>query len=389
MHLFQILLALLGGAATDTTVLLFPPEGGAGELAWVGEGVAMSIAKQLRVPGIRVFTRDERRDFVEGADLPPNIPLSRASMIRVAQLASADRLITGAWSGSEKNVRLAFRVLDVKSMRLGGELVANGPLSALPELENELAWIILNDGGLSGSLSRRDFKARQRSSPNDAWASFILALDEPDEEEQIALMTKALELHQDMPEAAYRVGRYHFQRGEWALAVKHLKVALSREDQYLDTLFMLGVCQLRQDALTDAIGSYSKMLAFTRTPEALNNLAVAYIRRGEYVLGAQNLVEAHELSKGDVTVALNLAVVRHLEGNHAAALEILDRAAKTNPHWGVVQYLRSRVLEAQGQTEAAKAALAEAEQSGVSMEKLRAEGPRSWTRVHASWEARP
>jgi Flp pilus assembly protein TadD len=336
-----------------------------------------------------MLSRDERNNFVAGADLPPNMPLSRASMIHVAQLASADGLITGTCTGTAGNLRIALRLLNLRTMKLGGELVANGPDSALPELENELAWVILNDAGLNTPFTRAEFKKRTRAIPNEAWSYFVRSLSLSDEDEQVKLLLKALESYPDIPEASYRVGRHYFQRGDWSKAITHLEKGRKRNQTYLESLFMLGTCYMKQDALADAIRSYSTVLSFARSAEALNNVGVAYLRRGDYTLATQNLVEAHNLSKSDPTVSLNLAIVRHLEGNNPAAQSILESTARSSPLRGILQYVLSQVLQAQGLTDAAAAALNEAVKSGIDPEKLKVDGPRSWTRLHTIWESRP
>jgi tetratricopeptide (TPR) repeat protein len=280
-------------------------------------------------------------------------------------------------------------VLNLKAMKMGGELVANGPASALPELENELAWIILNDSGLNTGFSRAEFKKRTRAIPNEAYSLFVRSLSLSDEDEQVKLLLKALELYPDIPEASYRVGRHYFQRGEWSKAITHLEHGRKRNQTYLEALFMLGTSYMKQDALADAIRSYSSVLSFARSAEALNNLGVAYLRRGDTTLATQNLVEARNLANSDPTVALNLAVARHLEGNNAAAQSILEGAARSNPHRGVQQFVLSQVLQAQGQTDEAAAALNEAIKSGIDPEKMKADRPRAWTKILTIWESRP
>ena len=76
-------------------------------LLWVGEGVALSLAAGLRSAGMTALTYDERVRLVEGEDLPTGMPLSRASMIRVAQQASADFLVYGSCSGAAASLQLS------------------------------------------------------------------------------------------------------------------------------------------------------------------------------------------------------------------------------------------------------------------------------------------
>ena len=47
-----------------------------------------------------------------------------------------------------------------KALKLSGEMIANGPLSALPQMENELAWLMLTNTGLESADSRKNFQKR-------------------------------------------------------------------------------------------------------------------------------------------------------------------------------------------------------------------------------------
>ena len=168
-------MALAAPATADTTILIFPPENltKARALSWIAEGLAIALSEECQVPGVETVSWEERIRFVEASDLPPNSVLSRASMIRVAQRLAADRIVFGSYSGSEESLRIELRVLDLKSMRLSGPIVANGSAAALPQLENELAWVILSARRPQRSHLAGEFRARTRAIPNKAYAYFI------------------------------------------------------------------------------------------------------------------------------------------------------------------------------------------------------------------------
>jgi hypothetical protein len=151
-------------AADPKKAVVFPLDSDLGEetLGWLGEGIAHSLGEQLNSRHVVVISRKERIQLIESADLPPGGRLSRASMIRVAQRAAADLLVMGKISGIERNLKIAVRVLDLMTLKLSGEIVANGPVSATPQMENELAWLILSNvgldrGGTRENLLRFDF----------------------------------------------------------------------------------------------------------------------------------------------------------------------------------------------------------------------------------------
>lgn len=388
--LLLLLLCLAAPAPANIAFLVFPPENltKTKTLSWVGEGLAIAISEECQVPGVDTISWEERVRFLEASDLPPNSTLSRASMIRVAQRVAADRIIYGKYTGTEDRLNIELQVLDLKSLRVSGPIVATGPESALPQIENELAWVILSNNGRNGALSRDSFRARTRTVPNKAYAYFINCLAAADEAERAIMLVQALEMHRDFPQASYLLGTHYFQLNDCTRTVQYLTPAL-REAQYLlDAQFMLGTCFLKQENPSEAIQAYSAILARVQCLEVLNNLGVAYMRAGDYPLAVQNLIAARALAKTDLTVGLNLALLRQLQGDEAAALAVLEELVKAHPEQGMLQYLYGTVLGSRGQKEQAATALESAGKLGIDLEKMKRQDPRSWSRIFPSWTRR-
>ncbi len=389
--LFIVMLCLAAPACSGATFMVFPPENRSKvqALAWIGEAVAVSISEQLISPGVESISWEERVRFVEASDLPPNAPLSRASMIRVSQKAAADFVVFGTYTGTEDNLGISFAVLNLKSLKLGGEKAAGGPVSALPQLENELAWAILSDVVHNGTLSRDDFRRRTRTVPNGIYAGFIGSLAVSDEAERAHTLQKILDSYRDFPQASYLLGSYYFANSDCSRALQHLKAALKESQDFLEAEFMLGTCYLKQDDTAEAAAAYNGFVARYRAVEALNNLGVAYLRWGDYALATQNLLEARKIAGSDETVGMNIAILRHLQGEDAAAETILEELVKTDPEQAFLQYLHSLVLDKIGEARKAAEALDRACKLGIDPEKMKRQDLRTWTRIFPSWTRRP
>ena len=383
--MFSLLLALLvlhGSASAEASFLIFPLENRtAPALAWVGEGIALSLGEQMRVPGIEVIGRDERQEYVMRADLPSGFQLSNASMIRVAQLAEADYLVTGWYSGTDDRVDISLQAIDLKTMRKGGGVSARGPVSELPQMENELAYNLLVNAGLNAASDRQAFRERTRRVPNNAYAQFVESLQARSEEDQVAALKRAVALYADFPQALFRLGRYYYEAGKCESAIRYLEPARKWQLRSLESQFMLGVCYLKKNALTDAVRSFSAIVPETRSVAALNNLGVAELRQSDYAPAVEHLTEACRLSRADFAVALNLAILHYLRGDLDAAHKVLEQILAGNPNRPVALYLLSRVLERRGESEKAAEALAQAKRVGADTEKLRTEEPGNWCRV--------
>jgi len=374
-----------------TTFVIFPPENQskAPELSWVGEGLAIAISEEMEMADVETLTWEEKVRFEESIDLPMNAPLSQASMIRVAQKAVADRLVFGSYSGTRDNLQISLRVLDLKSLKLGGEHVANGPVTALPQLENELAWVLLAETGSDRKLSREEFRARTRAVPNEQFSAFVGCLSVGDEAGRAKQLQKVIEQYRDFPQASFLLGAYYFDLGDWARSLQVLKPALQGAQNILETEFMLGTCYLRLEDPSNAVEAYNSLLVRSQSLEAYNNLGVAYLRKGDFPRAIKALAQARVFSESNISVALNLAIANRLQGDAAAALAVLDQAAAAHPDQGMIQYLYGLTLNERGESEKAARALDAAQKLGIDAEKLRRQEPRAWTQVFVSWTHRP
>jgi Flp pilus assembly protein TadD len=331
------------------------------------------------------MSRSKRIELIESLDLPPGAQLSRASMIRAAQQASADWIIMGTFAGGEPELRITVRVLDVKSLKLGGKMAANGPVSALPQLENELSWLILKNSGFEKSFSRDKFAERTRKVPDGSYSLFIQSLGQQSEKERLRLLLKAVGAFADFPQAQFEIGRYYFRNGDYRRALLHLNLGNGGEEAAAENDFMRGTCYLQENQPAQAILLLSRIPSSLRSVEALNNLGAAYLRAGDLAQAQGKLSEARGLSRPDPSVAVNLAIVRHLQGNDTAALGGLEEAIKSHPGNGMLQFLLGFLLKAQGEFEKADAASGRARGLGINVDKLQAEDPKTWSRLLLTW----
>src|SRR5439155_25314179 len=103
-----------------------------------------------------------------------------------------------------------------------------------------------------------------------------------------------------------------------------------------------------------------------------------YVREEDLPLAVNSLKRARELQSHPV-VAMNLGILRYLQGDQDGDLLLLDEEDKSSGGHGLVQYMRSRVLQALGRTQESSEALAEAVRMGIDPEKLKNDDPRGWT----------
>ena len=380
--------AVVGGrTAEPVTFLVFPLENltRAAATQWIGDGIMISVSDQLQIPGVEVIGYDERIRMVEEADLPPNVLLSRASVIRIAQQAAVDYLVQGRLSGGPENLQVQMQLLDMKSMRLAPEIAVSGPAATLPQIENQLAWEILLQAGLKEAVSREEHSKRTRLIPNSAFGEFVRSLGPIDANSRLKLLLKAVEGAPDFPEAHFRLGRIYYQQKDCARAIRHLERAEVNARSVVETRFIMGTCYCKVGALAQGIQEYSSIVPYSKSVELLNNLAVAHLKQEDYASAEKYLVQARSAARTDPVVSANTALLRYLQGDARLALTILEEGTRSNTSNGSLQFLTGMVLLAEGQMERAEAALTQARRLGIDVAKLRAQKPREWTQFLLSW----
>jgi Flp pilus assembly protein TadD len=368
-------------------VIVFPLNGigQISALAWLGEGIAVSISKQLKSRRVKTMERDRRAELTGSLDLPAGEQLSQGSMIRIAQEASADLAVMGAWEGTENKLRISVRALDLKSLKLTGEMSANGSLSSLPQMENELAWLLLTNTGIEKSLSREQFQHRMRKIPNAAYSQYIQSLGASGEDERMRLLLRAVAEYRDFPEAQLLLANLYFHHGDCSSAMAHLDPQSGGSDAGWEGAFIRGNCYIREQNAGEAIQAFLSVLNLSHSAEILNNLGVAYLKQGDNFEGLNTLMEAKALAQNDPIVLLNLSIAQYLEGNGMAAYNALLEAMKSHPEDGMLQLMLGFLLQKQGEDEKAGVALGKAKSLGINVEKLLLEDPKSWLRIYSNW----
>jgi tetratricopeptide (TPR) repeat protein len=354
---------------------------------WIGDGIAESISSQLNIPGIEVTNRYKRAGLLKSMNLPQGANLSRGSMIRIAQEDGADFLVLGEYEEIEKNIRIAVRVLDMKSLKLGGRISANGPISALPQLENELAWLILSNSGLEKSLNRERFRERSRKVPNEAYSLFIEGLCGYGDVDPLSLLLKSIEIHPDFPAAKLALGRLYFRRGSCDHAMKYWTPMFDGGEANLEYEFMRGTCHLQGKQPSQALHAFSRVLEFSRPAEVLNNIGVAYLQMGNTMNALSYFKEAGSLTDTNPIMQMNLAVAYFLVNGLEPARKVTEDALKRHPNNGMLQFLHAFLLKKQGETEQSAIAEEKARNLGINVDKIYDQDPVTWGRVIRTWEA--
>jgi Flp pilus assembly protein TadD/TolB-like protein len=381
-------LAITARASERLTLIVFPVNNATHveSLSWLSDGIAVSISDQLKGSNSRVLSRRERVKLIEDLDLPPDAKISHASMIRAGQQVAADLIVMGSVSGTDRSLKITLRMLDLKTLKLSGGMAANGPLSAIAQMENDLAWQISSNAGLEKGRNREEFSKRTRRIPNSAYGFYIQSLSAPRQNDRLQLLQKATASFRNFPAAQHELGRLYYGRGDCEAAQTALSVSAGDASLEAESDFMRGTCCVRQGQFKPAIQYLSQVHSTTKRFKATNNAGVALLRDGYTEEAIQAFTEAKRLAPADPAIALNIAVAHHLQGNNSVALSIVEDAVRIHPRSGMLHFLRGVLLGTQGESDGAAAAMGRAKSMGVDTDKLQNGRPASWCELFMDWD---
>jgi Tfp pilus assembly protein PilF len=349
---------------------------------WVGEGIAASLAKQLRYPMVNVMDGALVAELLEDSGFVRGVQPSRASMINIAQKASADVAIMGSFEGTERNLSVSVMVLYLDALRLSGNISANGPLAALPQVENELAWQVLTEIGIEKSVSRENHYKRTRQIPNSAFALYIQSFGAAGENHRQRLLLKALDSFSAFPEAQFQLGMHYYRKNDCKSALKNLLAADSDDNFPAAGIFTIATCYLKTGQLPLAMDAYSRILQDSRPFAVLNNLGIAHLRQGENLAALKYFEEAHSLAPDESAISLNTATAMQIQGYSSRARNIVEEAIEADPQNGMLQLLLGFLLREQGEEEAAERAFQGAANLGIHTKQLLDQDPKTWLQLY-------
>ena len=145
--------------ATDATsrvlVLPFENAGGDARLRWLGEAAAVLVADGLKTRGVSAIGRDERVRAFEELHLPPSATLSRATVIKVAELLGARELIVGTFRVQDRELTLQAHAIRVDAGRARPSATERGQLTDLFDLHDRLVRDLTPEASSSAPAAGR------------------------------------------------------------------------------------------------------------------------------------------------------------------------------------------------------------------------------------------
>jgi tetratricopeptide (TPR) repeat protein len=325
-------------------------------LHWLGEAAAVLLADGLNARGVAAITRAERAGAFEQLNLPLAAPLTRATVIKVAQLVGASEVVVGGVKLDGDMLVVEARSIRVDVGRLQPTASERGALPDLFSIFNRLAETLAP--AASGSPSTADPQP-----PLDAFENYIKGLLAENLATRASFLEAAIKQFPRYDRAHLALWDVRTEQGDdaAALAVARAVPPASRLDRR--ARFFAGISLVNLKRHDEAFEVFRALIGNSPVPPlgsgakpgaaVYNNLGVIQLRRGstpQTGTAIYYLTQAADADPNDADYLFNLGYAYILERDNQGALYWLREALRRNPADADAHFVLAAALQASGST---------------------------------------
>jgi Tfp pilus assembly protein PilF/TolB-like protein len=343
-------------------VLTFPFEntGQESSLEWLSEGFAELTIQMLSGHGYYLISRQERLNALENIGLPVSTRFSRATMLKLGEIADADEIIFGRYSSDGSTLTVSARVLHLAPPSLSPEFSQSGALADVmavhARLEDQLSCALASAGPRQAECNAGRQAAStppQLSDPISpaAFEAYVKGLIESNDDERIRSLREATRLQPTWDAPAFAIGDGYFTRRNCGLALPWLTRVPATSASGPQASFETGVCYLlRGDPVKaqDAFAALLKNAGQSSSAEAQNNFGVALARDGKFVEALEAFSRAIRSDAEDPDYWFNLGLLHLRSGTPDPAVDALRRTLALQPRDTEARTLLAFALDQSG-----------------------------------------
>jgi len=315
--------------AQTLVVMPFENESRAPGLQWIGEAFPEVIGQRLSGPSLFVVGRDDRIYSFERVGIPANVRPSRVTLYDIAQEMDADFAVLGRFTYDGQQFTGRAQLLDVKQLRLSPEVSESGSLLNILEVQNALAWDLLNQLRPNQAGSKAAFVAAAPSIRLDAFENYIRGVTSAVRPEKIQRFREAVRLSPEYGAAIFQLGKTYFSARDYDNAAQWLSKVPHNDPASREANFYEGLSWYYLSQFAKAEDAFSFVVSRLPLTEVYNNLGVVASRRGKR---AQDYFQkAVDADPQDPDYRFNLAVSLYRAGDTIGATRQLREALGLRP----------------------------------------------------------
>lgn len=322
-------------------------------LHWLSEGAAVLLADGLNARGVPAITRAERVGAFEQLRLPLTARLTRATVIKIGQLAGASEAILGVLRLEGDVLVAEARSVRIDVGRLQPAATERGPLPDLFSIFDRLASRLAGFAPKTGSVDPQP--------PLQAFENYVKGLVAEKPEARVAFLEAAIKSFPRYDRAHLALWAVRTEQGNDAAALAAARRVAAGSRLERRAAFLAGVSLLNLSRFEEAHEAFTRLLP--GSPAALpgsdakggaaiyNNLGIVQLRRGatpQSGSATYYLTKATEADPNDPDYLFNLGYAYMIERNTQGALYWLREAVRRAPADADAHFVLAAALQASG-----------------------------------------
>jgi tetratricopeptide (TPR) repeat protein len=315
-----------------------------GRIIWVGEAAAVVLTDDLAARGARPITRPQRLQAFERLQVPPSASLTDATVIRVAQLVGAERVIVGTVQLDGEALIVRARSVALEPGRVQNDVTERGALTDLYTIVGRLAR------RLEPSGTAIDIEPQHP--PVAAFENYIKGILAETPATAVNYLNAALKQQPAFDRARLALWDVFTDEGEHDKALQAVAAVPGPSPFAGRARFRAGLSQLDLKKYDEAFATFQALVKTEPEASALNNLGVVQLRRGTsgQAGAAFYFSKAAQIDPGDPDYVFNLGYAYWMDRDTQAAVYWLREAVRRRPADGVAHYVLGTALAAAGAT---------------------------------------
>jgi len=308
-------------------------------LDWIGESIGENIRDTLAAEGGLTVSREDRQEAYRRLTLKPYSLLTKASVIKLAEVLDAGEVIFGrfelqqdptAGQGSRGTLRITAQILDLRRIHEGPEFVAIGAMEDLAALQTHLAWQTLQITMPKAAPDEDEFHKRRPPVRVDAMEYYIRGLLAASEEQKHHFFTQAARIDPGFSQPCFQLGRLNWLRKNYRTAAEWFGRVRPTDNNYRAAAFFGGACRYYLGDYGAAQAAFELVAKDVPMNEVINNLAAAQSRRN-LPEALENFKKALEGDPNDAVYLFNLGYALWKRGEFAPAAERFRAVLQRDP----------------------------------------------------------
>jgi tetratricopeptide (TPR) repeat protein/TolB-like protein len=337
-------------------VLPFENTGADARMVWLGEASAILVADGLKAQGLAAIGRDERVRAFEELHLPASATLSRATVIKVAELLGATELVTGTFRVQDRSLAVQVQTVRVDAGRVRQPVTEKGLLTELFDLHDRLVRSLTSE---LSSPSRAAATPGARP-PLGAFENYIKGLVATSLSDRATFLESALQDFPAFEQARLSLWEVRTDQGDHVAALAGVRAIPSSSVLSPRARFYAATSMLNLERYDDAFETFAGLL---QAPGAAavpgvptrgavdNNLGVIQIRRGgtaQSGTATYYLTKATEEDPGAADYFFNLGYAYASDRNFQGTIYWLREALRRDPADADAHFVLAAALQATG-----------------------------------------